>query len=315
MHFAFRVVRPDTIRHQTYDCVAEDYDGPMFVLDTVTYDCDSVVITGYEFGRESSYSYDLTARDGYELNGTWYTAPYQEVTWVAGKNAQHCDSLVTCRLRIITCLDMNIPNNPDEQYACPGDGFDLKYNYVKGDIGETHFIYGTKDVIVTPSFGSISLPINDMKPGIYQAKITVQDTICDQTLEFPIDFTVFYPSDIFKYKFNNVLAVYNKANNGGYEFVGYQWYCNGVAIPGATESVYHTEAPFTLGDVYFVVLTDKNGMTLPSCPQTIETTDLPIETQDAPLPPSISSTVRSSSARVNRPLISTVNAFNNEATH
>lgn len=283
MHFAFRVVRPDTIRHQTYDCVAEDYDGPMFVLDTVTYDCDSVVITGYEFGRESSYSYDLTARDGYELNGRWYTDPYQEVTWIADrKNAQKCDSVVTCRLTIVSCLDMNIPNNKDAQYICPGDYFDLQYNYVKGNIGETHFIIGSKDVIVTPKNGSISLPTNELKPGYYQSRITVQDTVCDQLLEFPIDLAVFYPSNIFKYKFNNVLAVYNKANNGGYEFVGYQWYRNGEAIQGATESVYHTEAPFTLGDVYFVVLTDKNGMTLPSCSQTIETIDLPIETQQAP---------------------------------
>ena len=109
-----------------------------------------------------------------------------------------------------------------------------------------------------------------MKPGIYQAKITVQDTICDQVLEFPIDFTVFYPSDIFKYKFNNVLAVYNKANNGGYDFVAYQWYRNGEPIPGATESVYHTEEPFTLGDTYFVMLTRADGLVLPSCPQIIE---------------------------------------------
>lgn len=282
VQFSFRIVRPDTLRHQKYECVAEDYEGEMGRLDTVYYDCDSVVITGVEYGRESSYSYDLVARDGYELNGTWYTAPYQEVTWVAGKNAQHCDSLVTCRLTIVSCLDMNIPNNKDAQHICPGDYFDLQYNYVKGNIGETHFIIGSKDVIVTPKNGSISLPTNELKPGYYQSRITVQDTVCDQLLEFPIDFTVFYPSDIFKYKFNNVLAVYNKANNGGYEFVGYQWYCNGVAIPGATESVYHTEAPFTLGDVYFVVLTDKNGMTLPSCSQTIETIDLPIETQQAP---------------------------------
>ena len=268
--FSFRVVRPDTIRHQKYECVAEDYQGEMGRLDTMYYDCDSVVITGVEYGRESSSSYDLVARDGYELNGSWYTAPYQEVTWVAGKNAQRCDSLVTCRLRIITCLDMNIPNNAEQQHVCPGDRFDLPYNYFKGDIGETHFIFGNKDVIVTPSQGYISLPTNDMKPGIYQAKITVQDTICDQTLEFPIDFTVFYPSDIFKYKFNNVLAVYNKANNGGYDFVAYQWYRNGEPIPGATESVYHTEEPFTLGDTYFVMLTRADGLVLPSCPQTIE---------------------------------------------
>ena len=271
MHFAFRVVRPDTIRHQKYDCKPEEYDGPMTEIDTVTFDCDSVVITEWQYGRESSYSYDFTARDAYVLNGQLYTDPYQEITWNAGKNAQLCDSFVTCRLRIITCLEMNIPNYKDAQYMCPGDDFDLHYDYVKGDIGETHFIVGNKDIVVEPKNNYITLPTSDWKPGVYQAKITVQDTICGEVLEFyPIDLTVYYSKDIFKYKFNNVLAVYNKQYNGGYDFTGYQWYRNGEAIEGATSSVYHTEEPFVSGDVYYVLLTRADGLVLPSCPQIIE---------------------------------------------
>lgn len=267
--FSFRIVRPDTVRHQRYECVAEDYSGDMGRTDTTTFDCDSIVITGVEYGRESSYSYDLTVQDGCTLNGQWYDMS-QEVTWVAArKNAQRCDSTVTCNLRVLHCLDLDIPNHPDQQHICPGEAYDLPYTYYKGDIGEAHFICGQTDKIVTLSNGYIVLPTQDLKPGVYKARITVQDTICDRTLEYPIDLSVYYPSDIFKYKFNNVLAVYNKQNNGGYDFTAYQWYRNGQPIEGATSSVYHVDSTFTLGDIYFVMLTRADGLTLPSCPQTI----------------------------------------------
>lgn len=268
--FSFRVVRPDTIRHQTYECVAEDYEGEMGRLDTAYFACDSVVITGVEYGKISSYEYKDTVLDGTYLNGKWYDTD-GDYTWtIPYGNAAKCDSIITCHLRVLTCLQMTIPNDPEAQHICPGEDFVLQYSHTKGDIGEAHLLYGTQDVIIVPANGFIPLPTNELKPGIYNAQITVQDTICDQTLKFPIDLFVNYPSDIFKYKFNNVLAVYTKDYNGGYEFIGYQWYRNGEKIEGATSSVYHTEAPFTLGDVYYVVLMDKNGLELPSCPQTIE---------------------------------------------
>lgn len=286
--FSFRVVRPDTIRYQSYDCVAEDYEGEMGRVDTAYYACDSVVITSFEYGRKSSYEYRDTVQDGCWINGQWYDYD-GDVTWtIPNGNKDNCDSTITCHLRVLTCLEMAITDNPG--HICPGEDFLLQYTKYKGDIGETHLIYGSEDIIVYPENGFITLPTSEMKPGIYHAKITVQDTICkDETtnepriVSLPVDFSVYYPSSIFKYKFNNVLAVYTKDYNGGYEFVGYQWYRNGELIEGATSSVYHTEAPFTEGDEYFVVLTDKNGMVLPSCSQTIE--DVPNynpEQQEAP---------------------------------
>ena len=120
------------------------------------------------------------------------------------------------------------------------------------------------------------LPVGQItKPGVYAAQIIVKDKHCEQTLPpFPVDFTVNYPSDIFKYKFNNVLAVYNKGygGNSGYEFTAYQWYRNGKEVDGATESVLYLGQGVTFdeGDEVFVMLTDNSGMTLPSCPQVID---------------------------------------------
>ena len=85
------------------------------------------------------------------------------------------------------------------------------------------------------------------------------DEFCKAAGLDPIDFTINYPSDIFKYKFNNVLAVYKSGfgGNTGFTFTAYQWYCNGQPIPGATEAVYHTDSAFNYNDIYYVEQTYK----------------------------------------------------------
>ena len=280
VQFSFYVTRPDTIYHRSFECQAEGYTGEMSRIDTKEYNCDSVVITLVEYGVESSSEYSHVAQDSYTLNGVTYDRS-QDVTWTLPKaNASGCDSTITCHLRIITCLDMEIPNNADNQHICPGDLFDIPYIYNKGDIGETHFICGTTNAIVTPNAGVISLPTDQLIPGIYNAQITVEDTICERTLTFPINLTVYYPSSVFAYKFNNVLAVYN---NTGYNFTGYQWYHNGEPIVGATGSVYHSAEPFVLNDTYYVVLTRADGVVMPSCEKVIDhVDDYTVEQNNAP---------------------------------
>jgi hypothetical protein len=61
------------------------------------------------------------------------------------------------------------------------------------------------------------------------------------TKKLPVSFTVNYPSSIIKQKWNDVLALFNSSYNGGYDFVDFQWYKNGQAIDGATESYLYTE--------------------------------------------------------------------------
>lgn len=124
--------------------------------------------------------------------------------------------------------------------------------------------------------GTIYLPTEDFKPGLYKVIIIVTDDNCLDADEKPIQLTfvrtiaVDYPKDIIVHKlFNNVLAVLNAANNGGYQFVAFQWYRNGEPIPGATSAVYHSDEPFNNGDQYHVEVTDINGTTLPSCDKQI----------------------------------------------
>ena len=285
MRVTFRVDRPDTIKHVDWVCVAEDYTGPESTEESVKYDCDSVVVTKHLVLRKSSYEYSHTANDQYTLNGVTYTNS-QDVTWVI-PNRAGCDSTITCHLTIIKCLDLQITNQPELQKTCAGETWDIPFSYdADGKAGDAKLIVvNGKTYPLSLSgakkqdgrmVGTITLPITDLAPNNYVMKIQVEDVNCKETATSPdLNFTVRYPEDVFVYKFNNVLAVYQKGfgGNKGYDFVSYQWYHNDIEIPNATEPIYHTTEPFVKGDTYYVVLTDKNGMVLPSCPKTIETVD------------------------------------------
>ncbi len=275
LKFSFRIVRPDTVYKDTVICIPEDQSLPADEI--ITKDdgkCETVYILHKHYAKKSTYTYakEEKVTDGYEMHGHWYTDPYQEDTFYVGENAARCDSFVICQLTLKMCLVMDIPEK--DLHICPGDPYNLAYTLTKGEMGEMRFISGSTNVVLDPSNSSVSLPTQNMKPGKYQAKITVQDIVCEQTLEFPLNMTVNYPKDIFKFKFNNVLAVYNEDYNGGYVFTNYQWYYNGQPIAGANTSVYHSEVPLEAGE-YFVMLTDANGLTMPSCPQDIKEDKIP----------------------------------------
>jgi hypothetical protein len=289
VQFTFRIVRPDTTYEYIHECKEEDYTGELkndTIWPTNIVDCSNIVAQVIMYGKNSIHMDTVRAEDHYyePINGITYPQDpdnpleYEQtielnLTQLFGtKNASDCDSIIYRHIKITTCLDMSIVNDPTTQHFCPGETFDVPYTFRKGTIGDAYFIMGNDKKPVTPNGGFITIPVEALKPGTYQALITVDDPNCIQTLQFPLDLTVFFPRDIFAYKFNNVLAVYKNGYGGnkGYDFVAYQWYKNGAPIEGATQSIYHTAEPFTLGDEYFVVLTDKNGLTLPSCSQTID---------------------------------------------
>jgi hypothetical protein len=218
-------------------------------------------------GRDIAYGYD----------GTPYYAS-QDVVEVY-KNAAGCDHFVRYYVKVITCLDITVNNNPFTQHVCPGEDFSVSYTKNKGDIeGMAKLkIPGTQDKEIYISNDNIkdawlTIPISEMtKPGVYKAQLQIKDENCGDLLKFDIDFQIYYPQDIFSLKYNNVLAVYASGYGGNTygNFTSFQWYHNGVLIPGATSAVYHTDAPFTPGDTYYVELSDGVATPLPACPLTI----------------------------------------------
>ena len=288
--FTFRIWRPDTvIGGAVHECItlAEWEADPVGSAEKLAngandtlpqINCyDDVKINLVNYGKETVDTLDtIVGQDvaiGY--NGqTYYDDANVEDTLI---NEYRCNHYRRYFVHVKHCLSMTV--NGANLHACPTGGDDgdiyLTYDKPKGEIAVAYFEVPNKiektQVTVEPL--DIVLPTRSITmPGNYHGTLTVEDdNDCDPKV-FPIDFTINYPSDIFKYKFNNVLAVYKSGfvGNTGFTFTAYQWYCNGQPIPGATEAVYHTDSAFNYNDIYYVELTTPDGVTIPSCAQHIE---------------------------------------------
>ncbi len=292
VQFSFRVVRADTIPVAPRDSCLTIQQQAQIVAEKGQQHLDSLVTYGettiinpdapcYEdklfsfvkYGLETERIFDSIVRDGAEIDGRWYESD-AVVTWTVEK-PHKCPQHFTCNLTVITCLKIDVPNNPATQFICPGENLEIPYTKAKGHISNATFsvpgLIDKADVTFDDNAnnGTFILPTSSIeKAGIYKGTLYIEDHDCDSVIIVPIDFTVKYPSDIFKFKFNNVLAVYQ---NTGYEFTAYQWVVNDEPVLDANSSIYYLGQgnTFNEGDVVYVLLTDKDGLVLPSCPQTL----------------------------------------------
>lgn len=292
--FTFRVWRPDTvIGDVVHECITVDGklpDGTQLTEEQIAdllangandtlpqANCyDDVVINLVNYGIETADTLDpIVGQDVVYYNGNVYYADTAVTDTLL--NEYNCNHYVHYFVHVKTCLGLTITNS--NQHICPGENLDVDYAKTKGNIknpvrfeveGLVDETFDMSDA--NTSVGLLSLPTASITmPGKYQGKLTIEDANECDPKEITIDFTVNYPSDIFKYKFNNVLAVYKPGQGGneGWTFIAYQWYRNGEAIPGATQSVYHIDSTFTWNDVYYVELTTADGVKIPSCSQSI----------------------------------------------
>ncbi len=251
-------------------------------------DKDEVYVA--ELGKSLAYSLDTTKISDNEYNCNHYHPYY---------------------VHIIACLRMDAENDPKKLFACKGEDFNLPFTKKRGDATTTHITITdlqkgeieTSSNAVPPApaevrldttlswkdaaaggliientdgnSGTYVLPTGSLlEPGRYELKIILTDAneeCGDKPFEITRTITIKYPESVVVQKFVNVLAVLNAQYNGGYDFVGFQWYKNGEIIPGETGAVYHTIAPFSVGDTYSVELTDAAGNKLPSCDFEIKT--------------------------------------------
>ena len=73
-----------------------------------------------------------------------------------------------------------------------------------------------------------------------------------------------YPSSVLEQAWNDVVAVLTHDYNGGYDFVAYQWYENGVLLAGETKSYLYR--PLIMGAEYSAMLTEPDGTKMMTCP-------------------------------------------------
>ena len=313
--FSFLVYRPDTLMGtvQPTECVKlEDYKAQKEYwdekilhgdMDTVQVNCyDDVVLNFVTYAAEKEeFLPDLTGQDSVQgYNGKWYDRSTDVVDTLKDPYSG-CNIYRHYYVMVITCLNLDVYNTPSAQHVCPGETFNVTYTKHKGNIdGDAIFRvagYPDQTIVLDDNVtdGSFTLPISDIKkPGYYSGKLLVNDLYCPDRnpKEYPIDFAVYYPDSIFKFKFNNVLAMYKPGHGGnsGYEFSNYEWHLirgvqDTVMAAGPEASILYLGqgVTFESGDVVYIVLTDKDGMTLPSCPQVITNVkDFNPQPQNAP---------------------------------
>ena len=85
-----------------------------------------------------------------------------------------------------------------------------------------------------------------------------------EVASYPFTLTYLYPNTIFEQRYNDLIAVLTHDYNGGYDFSAFQWYKDGVLLPGETHS--YLNQPLSFESEYSVLLTNTDGLQLMSCP-------------------------------------------------
>lgn len=122
----------------------------------------------------------------------------------------------------------------------------------------------------------LDIPMPAASPYVRPDRYTVTNITIHQEYNkdttFRFGFYVYYPTWVLSQKWDDVIAVKNTNNNGGYEFSAIRWYHNGESIQGegALNSYIYVPSTFVTGDKYWAELTRQDdGKTYCTCPLTI----------------------------------------------
>ena len=123
---------------------------------------------------------------------------------------------------------------------------------------------GLRDSIVDfhDKQGDITIPHHNARPGHFTCEVAlIHDTVLYAA---PLTFTLLYPASVLEQAWNDVVAVLTHNYNGGYDFIAFQWYENGVPLTGENHSYLYK--PLIMGGEYSAMLTDKDGTQSMTCP-------------------------------------------------
>ncbi len=229
--------------------IVHERSMPSFVVDTVC-SCDMP----YNFG-----GYTFIESGDYKFNA---------------KNQWGCDSTVYLSLSVVEKLKVDVDPIPD--ILCAGEGSLLiHYSPTEGEFDSLlitfesqseEMRYFRKLKVTDNWFTNIEFPYTiGVIPDHYKVNMDFYQHHSCGNQHFDMAFDMEYSSSIITQKWNDVLTVLAPAYNGNYTFTNYQWYKDGVAIPGATSSYLYQ--PLMVGSEYQVELTRaSDGVKMISCP-------------------------------------------------
>ncbi|KUJ63483.1 hypothetical protein AR687_01990 [Flavobacteriaceae bacterium CRH] len=185
-------------------------------------------------------------------------------------NANYLPAADVSQVLVIKNNDVTVSQITIGTQVFPNPAKDLSYLMTCSQSNVNITVVNTTNATITPS---ANFTITPPKPGIYTQIVTVTSedgsTTANYSIKIEKPFGFF---DIVRQKFNNVLLVNNNPlTNGGYEFVAYQWFKNGVLVGTGQYYTAGNESGNILdvSAVYTVKMTTKDGKVLQTCGGTI----------------------------------------------
>ena len=243
--------------------------------------CDSIIDLQLVVGEDANTVFNDTIfkYENYERHNFYLPSQTTVGDIVFVQNHQTycgCDSTVILNLTVLPIVKSRIISYNAEPCG-DAEYFLVEYEIDEGPVDSYSIRFSEKalnagfiDVTNEPAYGSdisITLP-NAVRPNKYSMELMFEN-IHGYVDTHTIDFAVLYPSSIILQMWNDVLALLNSTNNGGYEFTAYQWYKNGQPLIGEKQSYVYTGQDKTLdmGVEYKAELTRlDDGVTLFTCP-------------------------------------------------
>lgn len=250
----------DGTRGSTYWSVGSD------TITEMIGDCEK---TYYLFIHETQFAVDTSFCEGgyYMLGDEKITTDGVHVGKL--KSIYNLDSIVTLTLHVEPLLQVEMENTL--VHCADNPILEIPYTVLQGKMDtivvqfdEKAQLSGFEAEYGFPAYGDIMIPMpENSKPDNYDVVINMGTPECPVP---PINMKLrnLYASSVIAQKLG-IVALLNENYNGGFDFVSYQWYRNGVMLEGDTLS-YLAVNDDDLGAEYSVVITDATGLTIETCP-------------------------------------------------
>ena len=142
---------------------------------------------------------------------------------------------------------------------CDANEVTIYFNAISGPMDNATITYSNGATYTATELDQNSATFaTPTEPGTYDATVTIDGCTYDITVKVPMSVAYNYTGTLplMDQRWNDVVVVNcNPETNGGHEFVGFQWYHNGVLIPGATFSNYQDKGG--LNGFYSVELVER----------------------------------------------------------
>lgn len=231
--------------------------------------CDSMVSVHLHYlptYRDTTFAI-IPFGDEYTWEGELWSEPTEQVRGYVAANG--CDSLRVLELTVdysLTVEQMELESgcSADEQMTLHLQLSRL-VDSVRITFSDEAKAAGLLDSIayIHAKQADIFIPHSHVHPGTFTCEVTfVHDTAVLYT--GTLSFTLLYPASVLEQAWNDVVAVLTHDYNGGYDFVAFQWYENGVPLTGENGSYLYR--PLIMGGEYSALLTDVDGTQSMTCP-------------------------------------------------